>query len=219
MIVYIDSDFRCHVSDTGGLTAVETAYFDEKCETMIDGYRFIPYGETWIREDGAVFRGEMIAPLRNYNELTAAQGEYVKAEGTIKTISAAGAAQVKALCIATESAPDADTGVFIRGVEPWEAGKTYSRYDLVEYKGAIAYVKQPSVTAQEIYPPFSVGTEALYGARPAPDRGGIFPYVYNMAAKVGMKVREGGKVYECIQKINDMLFPPSQLAAHFQLIS
>lgn len=140
-----------------------------------------------------------------------------RTERRIKTISAAGVQEAKALAVATNSAPAAQIGVFSKGVDPWEAGKTYEQYDLFEYGGNVGYVKQPTLTAQEIYPPFSVGTEALYGARPAPDENGVYPYVYNMAASVGMKVREGDAVYECIQAIPDMLYPPSMLAAHFVL--
>lgn len=147
----------------------------------------------------------------------AAQIVKERTERKIKTISAAGAKEVKELAVATNIAPAAEIGVFAAGVDPWEAGKTYEQYDLFEYGGAVGYVKQPSLTAQEIYPPFSVGTEALYGARPTPDEDGVYPYVYNMAAAVGMKVREDGVVYECIQAINDMLYPPSQIPAHFVL--
>lgn len=140
-----------------------------------------------------------------------------RTERRIKTISVAGAQEVKALAVATNTAPAAQIGVFFAGIEPWEAGKTYEQYDLFTYGDAVGYVKQLSLTASEIYPPFSVGTEALYGARPAPDEEGVYPYIYNMAASVGMKVREGDAVYECIQAIPDMLYPPSMLAAHFVL--
>lgn len=147
----------------------------------------------------------------------AAQVVKDRTERRIKTISAAGAQEAKALSVATDSAPAAQVGVFSAGVEPWEAGKTYGQYDLFTYGNAVGYVKQLSLTASEIYPPFTAGTEALYGARPAPDDEGVYPYVYNMAASVGMKVREGDAVYECIQAIPDMLYPPSMLAAHFVL--
>lgn len=66
MTIYIDPDFRCHVSSGDGLTAVETDAFDGKCRQYIEGYRFVPAGGTWTREDGQVFRGEMIAPWRDY---------------------------------------------------------------------------------------------------------------------------------------------------------
>lgn len=138
-----------------------------------------------------------------------------RTERRIREISAAGAKEAKARAEETASAPAADTGIFIAGIDPWEPGKGYEMYDLFTYGGAVGYVKQMTLTAQEIYPPFSVGTEALYGARPAPDEEGVYPYVYNMAASVGMKVREAGVVYECIQRIDDMLYPPSVIPAHF----
>lgn len=74
--IYLDTDFRCHVAPGEGLTAVETAAFDGKCDTYIEGYRFVPGEKTWVREDGAVFAGEMIAPWKPWGELDAAQREY-----------------------------------------------------------------------------------------------------------------------------------------------
>lgn len=76
MRIYIDSDFKCHVSDDGTMTAVETAAFDGKCDAMVEGYRFVPSGESWTRDDGTVFQGEMIAPWKPWNELDAAQRAY-----------------------------------------------------------------------------------------------------------------------------------------------
>ena len=77
MKVYIDSDFKCHTSDDGTLTAVETDFFNGKCDTFIEGYRFVPSGESWTRSsDGKVFRGEMIAPWKDYTELDRVQREY-----------------------------------------------------------------------------------------------------------------------------------------------
>ena len=76
MKVYIDSEFKCHVTDDGTMIAVETDFFDGKCDAFVEGYRFVPEGESWTREDGVVFRGEMIAPWQDYNELDAAQREY-----------------------------------------------------------------------------------------------------------------------------------------------
>lgn len=79
MTVYIDNDFRCHISDTGGLTAVETTAFDDKCSRYIQGYRFIPSGSTWTRSDGVVFAGEMAAPAEDSRILEAAQDAYEQA--------------------------------------------------------------------------------------------------------------------------------------------
>ena len=76
MTIYIDSDYKCHVSPGDGLVTVETDAFDGKCSRVIEGYRFVPAGETWVREDGQVFHGEMIAPWRDYAILAAFQALY-----------------------------------------------------------------------------------------------------------------------------------------------
>ena len=77
MTIYIDNDYRCHVSDPDGtMTAVETDFFSGKCDIFIEGYRYIPDGETWTRPDGVVFQGEMIAPWKDWRELDAAQRDY-----------------------------------------------------------------------------------------------------------------------------------------------
>ena len=74
--IYLDSNFKCYVSPSEGLIEVETDAFDGKCDTYIEGYRFIPIGQTWTRTDGVVFAGEMIAPWKPWQELDAAQREY-----------------------------------------------------------------------------------------------------------------------------------------------
>lgn len=54
----------------------ETDFFDGKCAAYIEGYRFVPRGETWVREDGEVFHGEMIAPAEDYSALAKAQAQH-----------------------------------------------------------------------------------------------------------------------------------------------
>ena len=76
MTIYIDSDYKCHTSPADGLTAVETDVFDGKCRQYIEGYRFVPAGESWTREDGQVFTGEMVAPWRPYEILAEFQAIY-----------------------------------------------------------------------------------------------------------------------------------------------
>lgn len=77
--IFIDSDFKCHSVNDGTMTAVETDWFDGKCDAFIEGYRFVPSGERWTRSDGEVFTGEMIAPWKPYAELDAAQRQYEQA--------------------------------------------------------------------------------------------------------------------------------------------
>ena len=76
MTIYIDSDYKCHTSPADGLTAVETDAFEDKCSRYIQGYRFVPAGESWTREDGHTFTGEMIAPWRDYAILAEFQSIY-----------------------------------------------------------------------------------------------------------------------------------------------
>ena len=78
--IYLDSDFKCHVTNDGTMTSVETEAFDGKCDEYIEGYRFVPSGESWTREDGTVFEGEMISPWKPWDELDAAQREYERQE-------------------------------------------------------------------------------------------------------------------------------------------
>lgn len=76
MKIYIDADFKCHTSQADGLTAIETDFFDGKCRQYIEGYRFVPAGHSWTREDGQVFDGEMVAPWREYELLAEFQAIY-----------------------------------------------------------------------------------------------------------------------------------------------
>lgn len=76
MTIYIDNDFKCHVIDDGTMTAVDTDAFDGKCAEYIEGYRLVPAGETWMREDGETFTGEMVSPWVDCAALDAAQREY-----------------------------------------------------------------------------------------------------------------------------------------------
>ena len=78
MTIYIDSDYKCYVSDAEGRRAIETSFFDGKCPECIESYRFVPEGETWTREDGEVFKGEMVTPWKDLSEAYAAQTAYLE---------------------------------------------------------------------------------------------------------------------------------------------
>jgi hypothetical protein len=78
-VIYIDDNFKCHVNRYDGtLREVYTDFFDGKCDEFVEGYRFVPSGENWTREDGTVFVGEMIAPWKDFSELHILQIEYEK---------------------------------------------------------------------------------------------------------------------------------------------
>ena len=74
--IYIDAYCKCHASDDGTMTAVETDVFDGKCDAFLEGYRYVPPGTLWTREDGVSFSGEMVAPWRDYAVLAAFQRQY-----------------------------------------------------------------------------------------------------------------------------------------------
>lgn len=75
-VIYIDSEFKCHVSGDESMMRVETGFFDGRCDTFIEGYRFIPDNETWVRADGIELYGETIIPWKEYFELDDIQREY-----------------------------------------------------------------------------------------------------------------------------------------------
>ena len=89
MLVYIDGDYKCHTSPGEGLTAVETDAFDGKCRQYIEGYRFVPSGKSWEREDGEVFTGEMVAPCRPYEILAEFQAIYEEEQAKQADMAAA----------------------------------------------------------------------------------------------------------------------------------
>lgn len=84
MKIYIDSDFKCHISNDGTLREVETAenngfdFFANKCDEFIEAYRYVPEGETWTREDGEVFNGCMIAPWKDITDVLEVQNAYTQ---------------------------------------------------------------------------------------------------------------------------------------------
>lgn len=77
MTIFIDSDFKCHMSNENGqYTAVDTNFFDGKCDAYIEGYRFVPAGMKWTRSDGIVFEGRMTSPWKDFVELDGIQRVY-----------------------------------------------------------------------------------------------------------------------------------------------
>lgn len=78
MTIYIDSDYRCHIANDGTRRAFDIPFFDGKCAEFIEGYRYVPAGESWTRADGEVFRGEMISPWKDLSEAYTAQTAYLE---------------------------------------------------------------------------------------------------------------------------------------------
>lgn len=77
MKIYIDDEFKCHVTNPNGdYKEVETDFFNNKCNAFIEGYYFVPESKSGTCSDGVVFQAKMVAPWKPYDELDAAQREY-----------------------------------------------------------------------------------------------------------------------------------------------
>lgn len=132
----------------------------------------------------------------------------------IERMNAAGVEAMQGLT----AEPPVSAGEFT--YDEWKENTIYERYQLFTYNGNAGFAKQRH-TSIGIYPPFSAGTESLYGARPAPDLNGIYPYVYNMRADIGMKVRseKDGTVYLCYANATDtLLYDPADVPAIFSQV-
>ncbi len=71
--IFIDKDYRCYTAPATGRKEVLTDMFNGKCAELIEGYRYIPAGEVWVREDSVEFGGEAAFPAVDYSQLTSAQ--------------------------------------------------------------------------------------------------------------------------------------------------
>lgn len=63
--IFVDSFYHCHRTNDGTMTAVETAFFDGKCDTFVEGY-------CYDTSKGYV----QVYPWKPYDELDAAQREH-----------------------------------------------------------------------------------------------------------------------------------------------
>lgn len=76
MKICIDKDCKCHTVNDGTMREIDVPFFDGKCPAYIEGYRYVPQGESWTRADGEVFTGEMISPAVDSRVLEAYQRQY-----------------------------------------------------------------------------------------------------------------------------------------------
>ena len=107
MMIYINTDFKCHTVAGDGMTAVETTAFDGKCAAYIEGYRFVPVGKTWTAADGTVYSGEMITPWKPWAELDAAQRAYEREQ--VQSLTAQNAELLDAMAAMVEDVYQSDT--------------------------------------------------------------------------------------------------------------
>lgn len=114
-------------------------------------------------------------------------------------------------------------GLFSKEFPKWQPDKQYKQNELFVYNEVSGYVKQPRLISQIEYEPFTVGTEALYGARPKPDSDGVYPYVYNMGIYAGILVRgNDGNVYRSKTGTYDtpteLLYEPKDVPAMLERV-
>lgn len=64
-VVYIDNEYKCHTVNAGTMTAVEDAFFDNMCDTFIEGYCY-DTSKGYLQ----------IYPWKPYSELETAQRQY-----------------------------------------------------------------------------------------------------------------------------------------------
>lgn len=76
MTIYLDNDYKCHLETDGTMQEITDTFFDDKCRVFVEGYRCLPQGQTWTREDGEVFTGKMIWPWREFSLLEEFQRQY-----------------------------------------------------------------------------------------------------------------------------------------------
>lgn len=162
----------------------------------------------FIDAEGIVIGNDYVEPIEGL------EIRYMDGANKINRMNTAGAEAMQNL----NAEPPVSAGVFTYG--EWQPDTQYEQYALFTYNGTAGFVRQAH-TSLAIYPPFSVGTEALYGARPLPDANGIYPYVYNMKVEVGMKVRsdKNGNVYIAIQPADPLLYDPADVSAVFSKVA
>lgn len=190
MQIYIDTAYRCHAADDGRLRAVECGFFDGKCDAFIEGYRYIPEGESWTREDGRVFAGEMIVPAESYRTLDAAQRNYERK--WTQELSDLLSGQMNALDV------DDSTALRMRGFYPeWSAGTALAAGDRVRRDGRLWRVIQAH-TSQTGWEPENVASlfeqidETHAGTKEDP-----IPYSGNMALAKGLHYMQDWEIYLC----------------------
>ena len=126
MKIYIDSDFKCHTKPGDGLREFETKFFSNVPDAYVEGYRYVPEGEVWVRknptynvnneivgESETEFVGEMMAPWRSWDELDKILREFEQAQN--RELTAQNAELVDAMASMVEDVYNQDVAVIEEG--------------------------------------------------------------------------------------------------------
>lgn len=146
MNIYIDNEYKCHVDNDGTLREVSTEFFDGKCKEFIEGYRYVPAGETWHGASG-------IFPWKRYIDLFMAQADADRRElddavPALKTLGIKDNFSSNATLFrpiieqAVTSLPDGKAAKIPTLFVKWEAGKRYEVGDRREDDGVLYKCKQ-----------------------------------------------------------------------------
>lgn len=159
-----------------------------------------------IDAEGIVIGNDYVEPIEGL------EIRYMDGANKIENMNYAGAEAMQAAVLTIE--PPVSAGVFT--YPEWQPDTWYERHTLFNYEGMTYFTRQ-AITSSAVYPPGSIGTEALYGVRPAADSEGIYPYVYNMRVDVDMKVRseKDGNVYVAIQPADPLTADPVDAVSIF----
>ena len=221
MTIYIDIDFKCHVTDGGGMTPIET---DAR---YIEGFRFVPAGETWTRKDGVAFQGQMISPHTDYAILAAYQEQYKESATELQDAEAAMAvfgfatkaeaeAMKPAVSMAVQRLPDAEA-LTVKPLYPvWEdlvklgIVKTDEEGYKFTYNGDLYKCRDANPQFQATWIP-GIDTAALYTRIDETHAGTIddpIPYDGNMELVSGLYYSQDGIVYRCTRDTGIPLYHP-----------
>lgn len=77
MIVFLDTDFKVYTTLADDRIDIEDTFFDNKCANLVESYRYIPIGKTWVDKGGREFAGPMIAPWRDIRQYDGEQQQYL----------------------------------------------------------------------------------------------------------------------------------------------
>lgn len=164
MTIYLDSEFRCHLSDDGAMAEVQTDAFDGMPKAYIEGYRYVPEGMTWTRADGAEFRGVMIAPAKAYDRIM--------------------------VDVALDYLDDDEAESVTMLFEDWQTGVPYAVGDRRQYEGLLYRCVQAHTSQADWTPPVVPALWVRTSAEEWPEW--VQPTGAHDAYPVGAKVSHNG---------------------------
>ena len=113
--------------------------------------------------------------------------------------------------------PDPEIGYFSDAYPEWVADNGLEETNHISRYNGVVYQCINAIQRYAHYAP-DIATNN-YNPYPEPDKDGVYPYVYGMGVKVGMKEKYNGVVYVAIQAMVKQINPPSELPAIFQEVT